>query len=153
MARGISLRIDYSGDDLRSLARTSRDAKQARRLLALSLIYDGAPRSEAARHATASPQAVRDWVLRFNAEGPDGLIDRKSPGTPPRLNSEQRAALVRVVEDGPTPYLDGVVRWRLCDLVSWVGTNSSINHGKLCQSACANGRINDSLCKLVLVDL
>ena len=120
MARGISLRIDYSGDDLRSLARSSRDAKQARRLLALSLIYDGALRSEAARHANASPQAVRDWVLRFNAEGPNGLVDRKSPGTPPRLNAEQRAALVGVVEDGPTPYLDGVVRWRLCDLVSWV---------------------------------
>ncbi len=120
MARGISLRSDYDGDDLRSLARSSRDAKQARRLLALSLIYDGASRSDAARHANASPQAVRDWVLRFNAEGPAGLIDRKSPGTPPRLNSEQRAALVRVVEDGPTPYLDGVVRWRLCDLVSWV---------------------------------
>ena len=120
MARGISLRNGCKGDDLRFLARSSRDAKQARRLLALSLIYDGASRSEAVRHANASPQTVRDWVLRFNAEGPDGLVDRKSPGTPPRLNTEQRAALVRVVEEGPTPCLDGVVRWRLCDLVSWV---------------------------------
>ena len=108
MARGISLRNGYKGDDLRSLARSSRDAKQVRRLLALSLIYDGASRSEAARHANASPQTVRDWVLRFNAEGPDGLVERKSPGTPPRLNTEQRAALVRVVEEGPTPCLDGV---------------------------------------------
>ena len=120
MARGIPLRSDFNDDDLRLLARSTDDAKQARRLLALSLIYDGASRSEAARHAKASLQAVRDWVLRFNAEGPDGLIDRKSPGTPPRLNAEQRAALVRVVEEGPTPYIDGVVRWRLCDLVSWV---------------------------------
>ena len=120
MTRGISLRNGCKGDDLRSLARSSRDAKQARRLLALSLICDGASRSEAVRHANASPQTVRDWVLRFNAEGPDGLVDRKSPGTPPRLNTEQRAALVRVVEEGPTPCLDGVVRWRLCDLASWV---------------------------------
>jgi len=127
MARGISLRQDYDGDDLRCLARSSRDAKQARRLLALSLIYDGASRSEAARHANASIQTVRDWVLRFNAEGPGGLIDRKSPGTPPRLNTEQRAALVRVVEEGPTPYLDGVVRWRLCDLVSWVHDEFAIS--------------------------
>ncbi len=82
MARGISLRNGCKGDDLRFLARSSRDAKQARRLLALSLIYDGASRSEAVRHANASPQTVRDWVfLRFNAEGPDGLVDRKSPGT------------------------------------------------------------------------
>ena len=80
MTRGISLRNGCKGDDLRSLARSSRDAKQARRLLTLSLIYDGASRSEAVRHANASPQTVRDWVLRFNAEGPDGLVDRKSPG-------------------------------------------------------------------------
>ena len=116
----IPLRSDFSGDDLRALARSSGDAKQARRLLALSLIYDGASRSEATWHGGVDLQTVRDWVLRFNAEGPDGLVDRKSPGTPPRLNTEQRAALVRVVEEGSTPYLDGVVRWRLCDLVSWV---------------------------------
>ena len=89
-------------------------------MLSLSLVYDGGSRSEAAEHAHASLQAVRDWVLRFNAEGPDGLIDRKSPGTPPRLNVGQRAALAGVVEEGPTPHLDGLVRWRLCDLVSWV---------------------------------
>jgi transposase len=120
MARGISLRSDYTGDELRALARMSNDAKQARRMLSLSLVYDGGSRSEAAEHAHASLQAVRDWVLRFNAEGPDGLIDRKSPGTPPRLNVGQRAALAGVVEEGPTPHLDGLVRWRLCDLVSWV---------------------------------
>lgn len=120
MARGVSLRSDYNGDDLRSLSRSSPVAKQARRLLALSLIYDEAPRSVAARHADVSIQTVRDWVLRFNAAGPDGLIDGKSTGTPPRLNSAQRKALIRVVESGPVPYLDGVVRWRLCDLASWI---------------------------------
>jgi transposase len=109
MARGIPLRSDFDGDDLRAFARSTDDAKQARRLLALSLIYDGGSRSEAARHANVSLQAVRDWVLRFNAEG-----------TPPRLNGKQRAALARVVEDGPTSYLHGVVRWRLSDLVVWV---------------------------------
>jgi transposase len=120
MARGIPLRDDYDGDELRALARSTDDAKQARRLLALSLIYDGGSRSEAARHADVSLQAVRDWVLRFNAEGPDGLVDGKSTGTPPRLSAAQRAALAGVVEDGPTPYLHGVVRWRLSDLVAWV---------------------------------
>jgi len=120
MARGIPLRDDYSSDALRALARSSKDGKQARRLLALSLIYDGDRRSDAARHANVSPQTVRDWALRFNAEGPDGLIDGKSTGTPPRLNAAQRAALARVVEDGPKPCLHGVVRWRLCDLAAWV---------------------------------
>ena len=120
MTRSIPLRTDYNADDLRRFSRCSSDSKQTRRLLALALIYDGSSRSEAGRHANVDVQSIRDWVLRFNAEGPDGLIDRKSTGTPPRLDAAQRAALARVVEDGPVPYLDGIVRWRLCDLVSWL---------------------------------
>ena len=110
MAHVLSLRDDYTGDDLRGLARSTDSAKQARRLLALSLIYDGSPRSEAARHGGVGVQTVRDWVLRFNASGADGLQDRTSPGTPPRLNAARRRALARMVDDGPTPYLHGVVR-------------------------------------------
>ena len=120
MPRGIPLRTDYNADDLRRLSRSSSDSKQTRRLLALALIYEGGPRHEAARHANVDVQSIRDWVLRFNAEGPEGLIDRKSTGAPTRLNGEQMAALARVVEDGPVPYLDGVVRWRLRDLVGWL---------------------------------
>lgn len=120
MTRSISLRSDFTGDDLRALARSSRETKQARRLLALCLIYDGGTRSDAARHGGVGLQTVRDWVLRFNADGPEGLIDGKSTGAPPRLTPEQKVVLARVVEDGPTPYLDGVVSWWLCDLVSWL---------------------------------
>ena len=127
MARGIPLRDDVNVDRLRAVARSAGDAKQARRLLALSLIYDGGSRSEAPRHANVSLQTVRDWVLRFNAKGADGLVDGKSTGTPPRLNAAQRTALARVVEDGPTPYLQGVVRWRLSDLVAWVQGEFSIS--------------------------
>jgi transposase len=58
--------------------------------------------------------------VRFNAEGPDGLLDRKAPGKTPLLTDAQRAALAQSVEDGPKPYLDGAVRWRLVDLVQWV---------------------------------
>lgn len=127
MARGVPLRTDYTGDDLRRLSRSSTNGKQTRRLLALALIYDGASRTAAAHHAHVDKQSIRDWVLRFNEEGPDGLIDRKSSGAPPRLNAQQRAALIKVVEDGPTPYLDGVVRWRLSDLVGWVHTEFGIS--------------------------
>ena len=65
-------------------------------------------------------QIIRDWVLRFNAEGPDGLIDRKSPGASPKLNDAQRRALCAIVESGPIPAIHGVVRWRLIDLMQWV---------------------------------
>ena len=120
MAAAIELRGDFSSDELRRLARSSRDAKQVRRLLALAVIRDGGSRTEAAQLAGVGLQIVRDWVLRFNAEGSQGLIDRKAPGKTPTLNAEQRAALARTVEDGQQLWRDGVVRWRLIDLVQWL---------------------------------
>lgn len=120
MAAPIALRTDFDADTLRLEARRSRDAAQARRLLALASIYEGGSRSAAARIGGVTLQIVRDWVVRFNAEGPSGLIDRKAPGKPPLLTPEQKAALSEAVEAGPTPYLDGVVRWRLVDLAQWV---------------------------------
>ncbi len=65
-------------------------------------------------------QVIRDWVVRFNADGPNGLIDRKASGPLPKLNNEQRRALARVVENGPIPAIHGVVRWRLKDLAQWI---------------------------------
>ena len=95
MAAAIELRGDFTGDDLRRLARASRDAKQVRRLLALAVICEGGTRTEAARVGGVGLQIVRDWVVRFNAEGPEGLIDRKAPGKAPTLTPEHRAALAR----------------------------------------------------------
>jgi transposase len=65
-------------------------------------------------------QIVRDWVMKFNAHGPDGLIDRKAPGQPSRLNDTHRTALAAVIESGPTPAIHGVVRWRIVDLCQWL---------------------------------
>ena len=59
-------------------------------------------------------------MVRFNADGPAGLLDRKAPGQAPRLTAEHLAALARAAEAGPKPYLDGVVRWRLGDLAAWL---------------------------------
>lgn len=120
MGAAVRLRDDFDGSSLRAVAKRCRNGAQARRLLALAEIYDGARRRDAARLAGVGLQIVRDWVIRFNADGPDGLIDRKGSGPPYRLNDAQRAALRRAVEDGPKPYLDGVVRWRLVDLAEWV---------------------------------
>ena len=116
----IPLRPDFEASTLRTAARKTKDAAQARRLLALAAIYDGASRTEAARIGGVTLQIVRDWALRFNAEGPDGLIDRKAPGQPSRLNDAHRAALATMIESGPTPALHGVVRWRLVDLCQWL---------------------------------
>jgi transposase len=116
----IALRGDYDSTRLRSIARKTKDAPQARRLLALAAIYDGATRTEAAKIGNVTLQIVRDWVVKFNAAGPDGLINRKAPGQPSRLNAEQRAAIMKMVESGPIPAAHGVVRWRLVDLCQWI---------------------------------
>jgi transposase len=115
----VPLRTDYDAPMLRSLARRSKDGPQARRLLALAAIYEGARRTEAAKIGGVTLQIVRDWALKFNANGPDGLIDRKAPGQPSRLDDEHRRALAAMIESGPTPSIHGVVRWRLVDLAQW----------------------------------
>jgi transposase len=120
MGSAISLRSDFDGNGLRLLARQTKDASQARRLLSLASIYDGGSRADAARLGSVTVQIVRDWVVRFNARGPAGLINGKAPGKPSLLNDDQRAALAQAIERGPTPYLDGIVRWRLCDLAQWL---------------------------------
>ena len=116
MSVPIPLRVDFDAVRLRGLARKTKDGPQARRLLALAAIYDGATRTEAAKIGGVGLQIIRDWVLRFNARGSDGLLDGKSPGQPSRLNDPQRQAIGLMIENGPISAVHGVVRWRLVDL-------------------------------------
>ena len=97
----IPLRADFDAVAVRSWAKRSKDGPQARRLLALAAIYEGASRTEAAKIGGVTLQIVRDWVVKFNADGPAGLIDRKAPGQPSRLNDAHRAALTAIIESGP----------------------------------------------------
>ncbi len=120
MSAAIPLRDDFDGPALRALAKGSKDANQTRRLLCLALIYEGGRRGEAAALGGVGLQIIRDWVFRFNAEGPDGLTDRKPSGASPKLTDVQRQALCAIVESGPIPAIHGVVRWRLKDLVQWL---------------------------------
>src|SRR5689334_17699196 len=138
MAAAIALRSDFAGGDLRRLARRTQDAKQTRRLLALAMIYDGGSRGEAARISDVGLQIIRDWVLRFNAEGPDGLIDRKAPGPEPRLTDVHRTALAATIESGPIPAVHGVVCWRLPISASGCGRSSgSASPGRRWAVSCA----------------
>ena len=130
MRQPIALRPDYDAALLRRLARESQDPDQVRRLMTLAMIYDGASRTQAAEAGGVTLQVVRDWVLRFNAHGPDGLVDRKAPGQPSRLNDEHRAALVAMVENGPIPAVHEVVRWRIIDLCQWLREEHEITVSK-----------------------
>lgn len=117
MGTAITMRVDYSSKELRRLAARVKDAGQARRLLAIAAVLDGASREEAAKIGGMDRQTLRDWVIRFNEQGPDGLINKSSPGAPGKLTEEHKAFLARLVEEGPIPAVHGVVRWRACDLI------------------------------------
>ena len=112
----ITLREDYDARRVRVLAARSDDAKQTRRFLSIAAVYEGMERSAAARIGGMDRQTLRDWVHRFNDEGPAGLIDRKPAGASRRLTAAQLEELTRIVEVGPDPGCDGVVRLRCIDL-------------------------------------
>src|SRR5919199_3429646 len=109
-------RKELGAVELRREAGRCRDARAARRMLALASVLEGSSREAAARAAGMDRQTLRDRVHRYNAEGPPGLHDRPRSGRKPRLTPEQGAELAAVVERGPDPDRDGVVRWRRIDL-------------------------------------
>jgi len=110
------LRTDYDAARSRALARKIRDPKQVRRLLAIAAVYDGMNRADAAAIGGMDRQSLRDWVHRFNVDGPEDLHDLKPPGAVPKLTAAQKAELTALVEAGPDPLVDSVVRWRRIDL-------------------------------------
>ena len=70
----LGLRGDFDATRLRAIAKQANDGPQARRLLPLASIYEGATRTEAAKTGGVTLQIVRDWVLKFNAHGPEGSL-------------------------------------------------------------------------------
>jgi transposase len=82
----------------------------------LAAVYAGMSRADAAQVGGMDRQTLRDWAHRFNAEGPQGLRDRPRAGRPRQLTEAQMAELAEIVETGPDPATDGVIRWRRVDL-------------------------------------
>ena len=116
MGAAIPIRDDISGQALRRLARQESNGRVACRLMALANVLAGMRREEAARQAGMDRQTLRDWVIRFNAEGVEGLRDRPKSGRPPWLDEGQLAAFKALVLRGPEPERDGVSSWRAQDL-------------------------------------
>src|SRR6266446_10619293 len=127
MSAAIGLRQDFGAEALRRLAAQTKDADQARRLLALAAVCDGMDREEAARIGGMDRQTLRDWVHRFNEQGPDGLINVKPTGRPSKLSAEQKEELQQLVETGPDPERDGIVRWRCVDLKRVLGERFAVD--------------------------
>jgi len=116
MGSAVEMRTDYSAAELRRLAKETKNVNQSRRLLSLAAVLDGMNRADAARVGGMDRQTLRDWVHRFNEAGPEGLKEAWYGGPEPRLSPDQKAELAVIVEAGPAPEIDGVVRWRRLDL-------------------------------------
>ena len=102
---------------LRKLAKAENDARVSRRILAIANALDGMSREEAAQSAGMDRRTLRDWVIRYNADGIDGLADRPRDGRPSKLDAEEKAELVRIVLAGPDPEVSGLSAFTREDLV------------------------------------
>jgi transposase len=116
MAGIMITRRDMTAAELRAASVRTKDARAARRMLAIAFVLEGVDRATAAGTCGMDRQTLRDWVHRYNAEGLDGLVNRAVPLRPRRLAPEHMAALAAWIEAGPDPARDGVVRWRRKDL-------------------------------------
>lgn len=116
----VALREDFDSGRVRLMASRCDDADQVRRLLSIAVVYDGMSRTEAAGIGGMDRQTLRDWVHRFNAEGPAGLVNRRAPGASAKLTAAQMSELAAVVETGPDLVADSIVRWRCLDLKAWI---------------------------------
>ena len=112
----VKMRDDCSGEELRALAAKSRDGAQSRRLMALAAVAEGKSREDAAAIGLMSRQTLRDWGHRFNAEGPEGLVNRKPPGKSSKLTAAQKKELAAIVAEGPQEHMPSLARWRCVDL-------------------------------------
>ena len=120
MGAALAIRDDLTPEALRRRARHEPNRRAALRMLAIAHALDGMSRAEAARLAGMERQALRDAVVRYNAEGPAGLHDRPKPGRPERLSEAEQAALAARVFTGPDPERDGVSAWTRADLCDWL---------------------------------
>src|SRR5262249_15193730 len=117
MSQAIPVRTNYTAGEVRRFAQRAKDAAQARRLLAIAAVLDGASREEAATVGGMGRQTLPDSRIRFNQQGPDALSNIPAPGVPPKRTSRHKAGLARTVDECPIPAIHGVVRWRACDLI------------------------------------
>src|SRR3712207_9273649 len=117
----LAIRQDLPAAALRRLARHEPDRRAAMRLMAIAHALDGFSRAEAARLAGMERQALRDAVVRYNAEGPAGLPDRPQPGPPPRRSEAEEAGVAAPGFPGPPPPPAGAPAPALARPVSWPG--------------------------------
>jgi transposase len=116
MWNALKIRDDLSAEEIRRLARKERQRRPAMRMLAVANALDGMSRAEAAQVVGMDRQALRDVVVRYNAEGVAGFYDRPKPGRSCQLSEGEQAALKALVLRGPNAEKEGISRYTLADI-------------------------------------
>jgi transposase len=116
--QALQIRRDRTPVVLRKLSKSETDARVSRRILAIANALDGMSREVAARSAGMDRQTLRDWVIRDNEHGLDGLVDQPRDGRPPKLDAGEQVALVELVLAGPDPEASGISAFTRDDLVA-----------------------------------
>ena len=145
---GIAItRRELTASELRTAAGKTKDARAARRVLAIALVLEGADRATAAETCGMDRQTLRDWVHRYNAEGLAGMVNRTVPQRTRRLAPEQLATLAAWVEAGPDRARDGVVRWRRRDLQARIEAEFGVTlHERSAGQATGGTRFSAAVC-------
>ena len=112
----LKIRRDRTSAVLRKLVKGESNGRVARRILAIANALDGMSREAAAQSAGMDRQTLRDWVIRYNEQGIEGLYDRWGDGRPPTFTREEQAELMRIVLAGPDPGTSGLSAYTLEDL-------------------------------------
>jgi transposase len=131
MPAPIDVHGNFTSDQLREIAEQLPDRSHARRVRAIAAILDGKTRAEAASIGGMERQTLRDWVHRFNTDGPDGLKNLRPTGRPPKLTPSQRRELASIIANGPDAQAHGVSRWRLADVVRVIRDRFGVDHDEV----------------------
>ena len=127
MSKAVAItRTELSASALREAAHRCRDGRVSCRLIALAMVLEGASRGAAASAGGMDRQTLRDWVLRYNEAGIEGLSDRPRSGRPPALTPAQMQELKELTLAGPNVEEHGVVRWRCIDLRGEIARRFSV---------------------------
>ncbi len=113
MGAALVIRADLSAAELRALARREKDPRAASRLYAIVHALEGKSRAEAARLSGMERQALHDAVVRYNAEGLAGLVDRPKGRRRPVLDEAEGVVLKELVLAGPDLARHGCTEWTL----------------------------------------
>jgi transposase len=124
----LPIRSDLSSTDLRRLARGERDGRVSRRMLAIANALEGMSRAQAARLAGMDRQTLRDWVIRYNEAGVEGLGDRWGAGRPVAVSEGELAVVKAKILEGSCRSGDAAPPLRIVDVADLIAARTGVRY-------------------------